>query len=149
MNGAAIRASGQCATFFVGGRYLGVDVLEVQEVLREQRLTCVPLAPDVIEGLLNLRGEIVPALDMRRLLDLPPREEGSSPLSVVVRTGHGAVSLQVDEIGDVVEVDPAAFEEPPRNMDSKLRSMLRGVQKLKDRLLLVLDIPRTVDVEGA
>jgi len=145
--GAAM--TGQCATFYVAGRFLGVDVLEVQEVLREQRLTSVPLAPEVVEGLLNLRGEIVPALNMRRLLDLPPREGESLPLSVVVRTGHGAVSLQVDEIGDVVEVDAAAFEEPPRNMDAKLRSMLRGVQKLRDRLLLVLDIPRTVNVGGA
>jgi len=149
MSDATIALNGQCATFWVGGHFLGVDVLDVQEVLREQRLTPVPLAPGVVEGLLNLRGEIVPALDMRRLLELPPREAGESPLSVVVRTAHGAVSLQVDEIGDVVEVDPLGFEEPPRNMDAKLRPMLRGVQKLKDRLLLVLDIPRTVDVESA
>ncbi len=138
----------QYATFSVSGHYLGVPVLEVQEVLREQRLTRVPLAPEVVEGLINLRGQIVPALDMRRLLHLPPREEELLPLSVVLRTEGGAVSLQVDEIGDVVELDTATFELPPRNVDEGLRTLLRGIHKMNDGLLLVLDTSRTVDVGG-
>jgi len=139
-------ASGQYATFLVAGHYLGVDVLGVQEVLRQQKLTPVPLAPDVVEGLINLRGQIVPALDMRRLLHLPPRDPAISPLSVVVRTEHGAVSLQVDEIGDVVDLDNSSFERPPRNVAAELARLLQGVHKLRDRLLLILDTRRTVDV---
>ena len=139
----------QYATFEVGGHYLGIRVLEVQEVLRQQQLTRVPLAPDVITGLINLRGQIVPALEMRRVLRLPDRPDGLDTLSVVVRTEGGAVSLQVDEIGDVLELDGASFEPPPRNLEAHMKSLLLGVHKLKDRLLLVLDTHRTVDVGTA
>ena len=93
------------ATFLVAGHYLGIDVLEMQEVLRGQRLTPVPLAPEVVEGLINLRGQIVPAIDLRRVLKLAPADPGQDRFSVVARSDHGPVSLQVDEIGDVVELD--------------------------------------------
>jgi len=136
----------QYATFLVGGLYLGTPVLEVQEVLCGQRLTPVPLAPSLVEGLINLRGQIVPALDLRRLLNLAPRESGESALSVVVRTAQGPVSLQVDEIGDVIELDTAGFEEPPGNMDPPIRRLFSGVHKSKDRLLLVLDTTAATDL---
>ena len=118
----------QYATFLVAGSLPRIEVLEVQEVLREQRLTPVPLAPAVVAGLINLRGQIVPELDMRRMLRLPPRADGSRPFSVVVRTEHGAVSLRVDEIGDVLELDASSFELPPRNVDAHLRAAARGAQ---------------------
>ncbi len=135
----------QYATFSVAGAYLGVPVLEVQEVLRGQQLTRVPLASDVVAGLINLRGQIVPALEMRRLLRMAPREEGSDVFSIVMRTGQGAISLQVDEIADVLDIDVSSLERPPDNVNPHLRSLLIGVHKLKDRLLLVLDTQRTVE----
>jgi purine-binding chemotaxis protein CheW len=138
----------QYATFSAAGHYFGVDVLDVQEVLRDQRLTRVPLAPAVVEGLINLRGQIVPALDLRRRLLLGPREDQSSPVSVVVRTEHGAVSLQVDEIDDVVELDPTLLQVPPRNVDAGVRTLLVGVYKLNGRLLQVLDTRRTVCLDA-
>jgi len=137
------------ATFLVAGHYLGVDVLEVQEVLSAQRLTPVPLAPDVVEGLINLRGQIVPGLDLRRVLKLPPSEPGQDRFSVVARGLHGLVSLQVDEIGDVMDLDVSGFEPPPDNVDPAIRSLLRGVYKLKDRLLLVLDTARATGIVPA
>jgi purine-binding chemotaxis protein CheW len=139
----------QYATFLVGGHYLGTAVLQVQEVLCGQRLTPVPLAPPVVEGLINLRGQIVPAVDLRRLLHLTPRESGEIALSVVVRTAQGPVSLQVDEIGDVIELDTAGFEEPPGNMDPLMRRLFTGVHKLKDRLLLVLDTTAATDLPSS
>jgi purine-binding chemotaxis protein CheW len=142
-------ARGLYATFIVGGLQVAVPVLEVQEVLRAQRLTRVPLAHDVVEGLINLRGQIVPALDLRRLLGLAAREPDREPLTVVVRARQGAVSLQVDDIGDVLELDGGTFEPPPRNVEASVRGLLEGVHKLKDRLLLVLDIRRTVEAGGA
>jgi purine-binding chemotaxis protein CheW len=138
----------QFSTFFIAGLFFGIPVLKVQEVLRYQEMTRVPLAPDVIEGLINLRGQIVTAVDMRRRLNLPPRAEGETPMNMVVRTSEGAVSLLVDEIGDVLEVDPASFEQPPENLTPEARELIRGVYKLKDRLLLVLDAERTVDLSG-
>ncbi len=138
--------SEQFSTFFVADLFFGVDVLRVQEVLRFQQMTRVPLAPDVIEGLINLRGQIVTAIDMRRRLRLPPRAGDQMPMNMVVRTEDGAVSLLVDEIGDVLDVDSATYERPPENLDAAARELIRGVYKLKDRLLLILDAERTVDL---
>ncbi len=143
------KSSGQFSTFFVGDLFFGVDVLCVQEVLRFQQMTRVPQAPDVIEGLINLRGQIVTAIDMRRRLALPPRPGGQAPMNMVVRSEEGAVSLLVDEIGDVLEVDGAAYEAPPENLDQAARDLIRGVYKLKDRLLLVLDTEHTVELAQA
>ena len=141
-----VQASGQFSTFFVADLFFGVDVLNVQEVLRFQPMTPVPQAPEVIEGLINLRGQIVTAIDMRRRLQLPPRAGDKSPMNMVVRTLDGAVSLLVDEIGDVLDMDAATYEPTPENLDPAARELIRGVYKLKDRLLLVLDAERTVDL---
>jgi purine-binding chemotaxis protein CheW len=141
-----MQESGQFSTFFVGDLFFGVDVLNVQEVLRFQPMTPVPQAPEIIEGLINLRGQIVTAIDMRRRLGLPPRAEDRSPMNMVVRASDGAVSLLVDEIGDVLDMDVATYERPPKNLHPSARDLIRGVYKLKDRLLLVLDEERTVDL---
>jgi purine-binding chemotaxis protein CheW len=141
-----VQVSGQYSTFYVGDLFFGVDVLNVQEVLRFQPMTPVPQAPGVIEGLINLRGQIVTAVDMRRRLQLPPRDEEKSPMNIVVRTSDGAVSLLVDEIGDVLDMDVATYERTPENLEPAARELIRGVYKLKDRLLLVLDAERTVDL---
>jgi purine-binding chemotaxis protein CheW len=137
---------GQLSTFFVADLFFGVDVLHVQEVLRAQQMTPVPQAPGAIEGLINLRGQIVTAIDMRRRLNLPKQSGDQPPMNVVVRTSDGAVSLLVDEIGDVLDMDAATYERPPENLDPAARDLIRGVYKLKDRLLLVLDEERTVDL---
>lgn len=140
------RQSGQLSTFFVEDMFFGVDVLHVQEVLKCQPMTPVPQAPNVIEGLINLRGQIVIAIDMRQRLHLPPRPADQSPMNIVLRTSDGAVSLLVDEIGDVMEMDASAFERSPDNLDAAAREIIRGVYKLNDRLLLVLDEERTADL---
>jgi purine-binding chemotaxis protein CheW len=147
---SVMQGNRQYATFFVDGLFFGIDVLEVQEVLRYQEMTNVPLAPNVIEGLINLRGQIVTAVDMRRRLKLKPRAEGTTPMNTVVRSEDGAaVSLLVDEIGDVVEVDAGDFELPPDNVNPAARELLQGVYKLKDRLLLILDTEKTIDLDVA
>jgi len=142
------QATGQLSTFVVADLFFGVDVLRVQEVLRLQQMTRVPQAPDVIEGLINLRGQIVTAIDMRRRLRLPPRSGGETPMNLVVRTEDGVVSLLVDEIGDVLDVDSSAYELPPENLNPTAHDLIRGVYKLNDRLLLVLDTDRTVDLNS-
>lgn len=142
------RQSTQYATFVIGHLFFGIDVLMVQEVLRFQEMTRVPLAPHVVEGLINLRGQIVTALDVRRRLGLPPKTGEYEPMSIVVRTADGPVSLLVDDIGDVIEVDAELFDSPPENLDSKARDLISGVYKLESRLLLVLDTERAVEVAG-
>src|ERR1700730_3115405 len=106
----------QYCTFFVDGHYFGVDVLKVQEIIRYQEMTRVPLAPPVVRGLINLRGQIVTALDLRRRLELRERPAEQQPVNVVVQTDDGAVSLLVDEIGDVLEVPETAFERSPETL---------------------------------
>jgi len=143
------RPSAQYSTFLVADLLFGVDVLRVQEVLRFQDMTPVPLAPEVIEGLINLRGQIVPAIDMRRRLRLPARDANLQPMNMVVRTEDGAVSLLVDEIGDVQDVDQGDYEKPPENLDAAVREFIHGVYKLKERLLLVLDTERSTELGAA
>ena len=136
----------QYCTFFLDGHFFGIDVLEVQEVIRYQDMTRVPLAPAVVRGLINLRGQIVTAIDLRRRLELPERPADQSPINVVVHTDDGAVSLLVDEIGDVLEVTEKAFERPPETLRGTARELIRGAYKLPNQLLLILDTERTVNL---
>ena len=130
----------QLCTFVVGGLFLGVDVRDVQEVMLYQEMTAVPTAPPVIRGLINLRGEIVTALDLRRQLGMPDRDGGEPPMNIVVRDGRDvAVSLLVDEIGEVVQADEADFEPVPTTLTGPAAQLLLGSYKLPDRLLLLLD----------
>jgi len=142
------QTSGQFSTFFVADLFFGVDVLHVQEVLRFQPMTPVPQAPDVIEGLINLRGQIVTAIDMRRRLRMPRLAGDRSPMNIVVSTPDGAVSLLVDEIGDVLNMDASNYEQPPDNLDPAARELIEGVYKLKDSLMLVLDTEKAIEVGG-
>lgn len=137
------------ATFCVDGDHFGVDALDVQEVLRHQPMTEVPLAPPDVRGLLNLRGQVVVALDLRRRLGRPPRDDGEPPMNVVVRTQHGPVSFLVDEIGDVLEVRADELEAPPETVAAPGRELLVGIHPLEDRLLLVLDVERTAALDAA
>src|SRR5271155_5575003 len=102
----------QYCTFYVDGHCFGLDVLKVQEIIRYQEMTRVPLAPAAVRGLINLRGQIVTAIDLRRRLQLSERPADQLPINVVVQTDDGAVSLLVDEIGDVLEVSEKLFEPP-------------------------------------
>ncbi len=138
--------SNQLCTFTIGENLYGVDAQQVQEVIRYQEMTRVPMSPAVISGLINLRGQIVTALDLRERLGLEPREEDKLPMNVVVRSDDGAVSLLVDQIGDVIEVSPENFESPPDTLRGKARELIQGAYKLEGRLLLLLDCERAVNV---
>jgi purine-binding chemotaxis protein CheW len=133
-------------TFLLDGHVFGVPVPQVQEVIKFQEMTPVPLAPPVISGLINLRGQIVTAVDMRKRLRMGERAAGQLPVNVVVRCGDDPVSLLVDEIGDVIEVEEDTFEPPPDTLKGMDRELIRGVHKLPQRLLLVLDIERVVEI---
>jgi purine-binding chemotaxis protein CheW len=136
----------QYCTFYLDGLFFGVEVQKVQEVICYQEMTRVPLASRVVRGLINLRGQIVTAIDLRHRLELRERAPGQLPMNVVVRTDEGAVSLLVDEIGDVLEVEERSFERAPETINGVARELIRGVYKLKDRLLLVLDTQKAVNV---
>ena len=140
-----VATSQQLCTFLIDRHFFAVPVQQVQEVIRYQEMTRVPLVPAVIRGLINLRGQIVVAFDLRRRLGFPDRPEGQLPMNVVVRTVEETVSFLVDEIGDVIEVEEGSAEQPPETLRAEMRELVREVYMLKDRLLLVLDAERTVN----
>jgi len=136
----------QFSTFVVDRLLFGVEVAKVQEVIRYQEMTRVPLAPPVVKGLINLRGQIVTAIDLRRRLGLRDRGATDLPMNVVIRHEDGAVSLLVDEIGDVLEVEEEAFEPPPATLAAEARELTFGVYKLPDRLLIALCTDKLLDL---
>jgi purine-binding chemotaxis protein CheW len=139
----------QYCTFYLENDFFGVDVQEVQEVLRYREPTRLPLAPKMIHGLINLRGQIVIALDLRSRLGMSERAGDRQPMNVVVQSANGGrVSLLVDEIGDVVEVTDDRFEPPPDTVTGVARELISGTYKLDDRLLLILDTASTVNLDG-
>ncbi|RFU19179.1 chemotaxis protein CheW [Geodermatophilus marinus] len=141
---AAPAIGGQLATFWLDGDLYGIEVAHVQEVLKSQGLTRVPLAPAAVAGLINLRGQVVTAIELRERLGRPRRPEGTDAVVIVVRLHGEAVSLLVDAIADVVDVDPADFEAPPDTLDGSARELIRGAFKLDGQLLLALDVQKAV-----
>ncbi len=142
--------SHQYCTFMLDGHLFGVPVASVQEVLKQQDVTPVPLAPREVSGLINLRGQIVTTLDLRTRLGLSPRTAGGSSVSVVVRAADGGpVSLVVDQIGDVLEAEEGLLEPPPDTVPLEVRELVMGICKLDDRLMLLLDTERAVTVTDA
>ena len=139
----------QLSTFVVNGYLFGVEVVTVQEVIRCQSMTRVPLAPPAFGGLVNLRGQVIAAIDLRRRLGFPDRTAGELPMDVIVRTRDGLVCLLVDQIGDVVDVSEEAFEEPPDTLLGIARALIRRVYKLDDTLVLSLDVEGAVELQPA
>ncbi|MBT5472131.1 MAG: chemotaxis protein CheW [Nitrospina sp.] len=137
----------QFCTFYLDGHFFGVGVETVQEVFRYQEMTHIPLAPPEIRGLINLRGQVITAIDLRQRLKMDKLPEGQLPMNVVVRTGDSVVSLLVDEIGDVLEVPDNVYERPPETIPEEVRKLVHGVYKLEGKLLLILDAEKAVNVD--
>jgi purine-binding chemotaxis protein CheW len=142
----AATATRQCCSFQLDHFLFGVPVLDVQEIMRQQKLAPVPQAADAVAGLLNLRGQIVVAIDLRRRLGLPPRAAGAKQVMLVVRTDEQPVSLVVDEIGDVLELSDDKREPPPETVAAGARELIESVYKLDQRLLLLLDTKKAIAV---
>ena len=138
-------ATEQFCTFYVDELFFGVKVLQVQEVIRLQTMTVVPQSSAMVRGLINLRGQIVTAVDLRRRLNCADRENWE-PMNVVIQTDEGAISLLVDEIGDVLEVSDDLLEPPPTTIQGRVKEVITGVYKLDGRLLLVLDTAKAISV---
>jgi len=136
----------QFCTFYLDRLLFGVESQKIQEVVTYRELRPVPLAPPVVSGLMNLRGQVLVALELRRQLELPERPSDMTPVCLVVHSAGGTVCLLADEVGDVVEVEEETFEQPPETLKGLAREMIRGVHKLPERLLLVLDTERAVNV---
>lgn len=134
-------------TFDVDSLFIGIQISRIQEILRPQPVTPVPLTSSVILGLMSLRGQIVPVINLAERLGVQLHDGGAEAFNVLIRTPDGPVSLLVDRVGDVVEVPADAFEPAPDTLRSSLRSLIRGAYKLEKRLLLALDAEAAIQVE--
>ena len=128
----------QFATFKIGDQTCGIRVEDVQEIVRGMPLTKVPLAPGVVKGLINLRGQIATAIDMRQLFSLQEREGEFEPMNVICTTGGTLLSLQVDEIGEVLEVSKEQYENSPETIPENIRRFMDGIYKTDEELISVI-----------
>ncbi len=133
--------------FKLGDAHYAIPVLDVQEVIHHLPLTNVPLAPDYVKGLINLRGQIVTSISLRKLFGFEEME-GNDSMNIIVRSGESLYSLIVDEIMDVIDVDEDFFEKTPETLNEKIRKYIGGVYKLKTNLLILLDLRKVLTIEN-
>ncbi len=138
----------QLCTFYLDQFCFGIYVVEVQEVFRFQEMTSVPLAPKVISGLINLRGQIITAINLRLRFEMEPSTTGRPPMNVVIGANGEITSLLVDQIGDVIDISDDCFEPAPESMEEGIKDLISGVYKLPDKLLLVLDTKKVVQFQA-
>jgi purine-binding chemotaxis protein CheW len=147
----------QFCTFYINEIYFGIDLQKVQEVIRNQKITRVPLAPPDICGLINLRGQIVTVIDLKLRFEMLQSTSGNAAFAttaneqvsynIVVYNDSEIVSLQVDDIGDIVKATQDDFESPPATLNSKIQQLLKGAYKLPDGFLLILDTDKILEVK--
>jgi purine-binding chemotaxis protein CheW len=138
----------KCATFFLNGVYFGLPAISVQEVLERLEIVAVPLAPLALPGIINLRGQILPVLDLREQLQLPVRDAAADEVArmMVVRTAEGLITLVIDRVGEILDVEEASFETTPDTLKSIVRSVTTQICKLDNQLLLLLDIEKLIQL---
>src|ERR1700694_1208587 len=147
-NNAANEHVIEYVTVMIGGQLFGLPISRVQDVFMPDRITRVPLASPEIAGVLNLRGRIVTAIDMRRRLGLPPRSDGRPPLAVGIELRGESYGLLIDSVGEVMKLADETRAHNPVNLDGKLARVSAGVHRLDGQLLVILDVDRVVGMAG-
>ena len=139
----------QFCSFYLDQLLFGIESQKIQEVVAYRPLRAVPLAPPAVSGLMNLRGQVVVAFELRRQLELAERPPNLTPVCLIVRDEQGTVCLLADEVGNVLEVQEDTFEPVPETLSPRLRSLILGVHKLEGRLMHVLDTGRACEIRTA
>lgn len=136
-------------TVRIADQWFGIPVEGIHDVFMPQAVTKVPLARPEVAGVLNLRGRIVTAIDMRHLLDLPPLEDGSTPMAIGIDKAGESYGLVIDEVGEVLSLEDSSFEKNPANLDPRWQQISNGVYRLDGTLLVVLDTARVLAFDEA
>jgi purine-binding chemotaxis protein CheW len=132
-------------TVLIDNQLFGLPIARVQDVFMPERLTRVPLAPAEIAGVLNLRGRIVTAIDMRRRLGLPPRVDGRPAMAVGIEFKDESYGLLIDAVGEVLKLADGTREPNPVNLDRRLARVSGGIHRLEGQLMVILDVDRVLD----
>ncbi|MFP4097302.1 MAG: chemotaxis protein CheW [Alphaproteobacteria bacterium] len=135
-------------TVTIAGQRFGIPVLQVQDVLREQTVTRIPLAPKEVAGSLNLRGRIVTAIDVRKRLGLSAKNDNRPSMSVVVEYSGELFSLIIDSVGDVLRFKNQYYESNPGTLDPLWRDISKGIYQLEEELLVIMDVSRLLEGVG-
>lgn len=133
-------------TFVIDNQLFGIEILNVQDILRPERIAFIPLAPPEVRGSINLRGRIVTVIDVRVCLGLPKREIDSETMGVTVEHGGELYTLMVDKVGEVQSLEPGAVEKVPGTLDAEWRAFASGVCQLEERLMVILDIEQLLQL---
>ncbi len=136
-------------TIRLAGQLLGIPVLAVHDVLNAQKITRIPLAPSWVAGVLNLRGRIVTAIDLRQRLGFPPRDDDGDDMSVVIEYRGEPYSLQIDCVGEVLTLEADGLEKNPVTLDGRWREVSRGIYRLDEELLVILDVEKILAFDQA
>ena len=137
----------QFCTFYLENLFFGIEVEKIQEIIRYCPITYVPLSSPDVAGLINIRSQIVTAIDLRNSLNLPQNSLDYFPLNVVVNLGDEIISLLVDEVGDVLDISEDNFEKTPETLTGKVKDLIKGTYKLEQKLLLILDVEKVIHIE--
>jgi len=135
-------------TAMIGGQLFGLPILHVQDVFKPERLTRVPLAPQEIAGVLNLRGRIVTLIDMRSRLGLGKRADDVPSMAIGVESRGESYGLLIDSVGEVLKLDDETREPNPINLDPRLARVSAGIHRLEGKLLMVVDVDRVLDIDS-
>ncbi len=136
-------------TVMLDSQLFGLPIARVQDVFMPDRLTRVPLAPPEIAGVLNLRGRIVTAVDLRVRLGMPPRGDGRPPMAVGIELKGESYGLLIDSVGEVMKLADSTREPNPVNLDARLARVSAGVHRLEGQLLVILDVDRVLEMAAA
>ncbi|WP_296304468.1 chemotaxis protein CheW [uncultured Desulfovibrio sp.] len=137
----------QLVTFSIGEEEFGVNILKVQEIIRTMEITKVPRAPDFVEGVINLRGKVIPIIDLRRRFGLAPRGHDKNTRIIVIEINNIIVGFVVDAVSEVLRIPASTVEPPPPVVAGVESDYVSGVGKLQDRLLIMLDLDRLLSSE--
>ena len=135
-------------TVLIGDQLFGLPISRVQDVFMPDRITRVPLAEPEIAGVLNLRGRIVTAVDMRRRLGLPPRSDDGPPMAVGIELRGESYGLLIDTVGEVMKLGEATLEPNPVNLDARLARVSAGVHRLDGQLMVILDVDSVLNASA-
>ena len=144
--GAAASGELQLVSFNIGTEEFGVDILKVQEINRMVEITKVPQAPHYVEGVINLRGKVIPIVDLRKRFNLELKEHDKNTRIVVVDIGGNIMGMIVDSVSEVLRLPANTIEPPPEIVTGITSEYIKGVAKLDDRLLIFLDLSKVIDV---
>ncbi len=135
----------QLVSFNIGSEEFGVDILKVQEINRMVEITRVPQAPHYVEGVINLRGKVIPIVDLRKRFNLEVKEYDKNTRIVVVDINGSIMGMVVDSVSEVLRLPSNTIEPPPEIVANINSEYIKGVAKLEDRLLIFLDLSKVID----